>query len=283
MNTAEELEISEKPKSNFALWCENLGVDPQEVEQLATDLRISPASLRRLPMGDPAWLTKLRQQGEETKARRSAWAAKWAQDSVGPESFRKLTGQQMFRILPEKLRELTRHWRPEVGALLLGPTGAGKSMAACFLARRTIYERMQAATQWHYAADNPEQAFETTAEDDRPFLSERYGVLWASAPALSMARRRHALGKGEPRLVDRAMRAKLLVLDDVGREPGQDNVVPEVLWERFDRNGLSTIATSGDSEAKLSDRYGAALIRRIHEIDGEQGFVVDLFPGVVTP
>lgn len=283
MNAAENLEVGDSAKSGFEAWCESLGVDHREVRAVVGYLGIDAATLRRLPLGDPAWFTKLRQQCADTKARREAWAARWAQDSVGPESFRKLTGQEMFRILPERLKGLARAWSANsCGALLLGPTGIGKSMAACFLARRTVYERMLATDDWHYRCDRPEHDATYIHDDDRPYMSERYGVLWASAPALYLARRRHPLGKDEPRLVDRATKAKLLILDDIGREPAQESVVQDVLWERCDRDGLVTIATAGDSEAKLSDRYGAALVRRIHELDGRQGFVVDLFPGQVT-
>jgi DNA replication protein DnaC len=77
------------------------------------------------------------------------------------------------------------------------------------------------------------------------------------------ARKIHPLGEEEPEEVTRAMRASLLVLDDLGAEP-LDTVIFEVLDQRYSR-GLPTIVTSGLTPSAIRERYGDAAWRRLSE------------------
>ena len=113
-------------------------------------------------------------------------------------------------------------------ALLLGPTGCGKTSAALWLIARV----------------RKSARFVTSAE-------------------LTNAEREHRLGDGPPPLVDRCRTAGYLVLDDVGfeREPF---AVQDLLNVRYQLS-LPTIVTTGLTMRELRDRFGAAYVRRIAE------------------
>jgi|GEM_PF-1728921 len=278
MSAADPETEKTRPLISFEAWCERHSVDPDEVADVARYLRIDVPTLKRLPIDDPAWLTKLKQTADDLRARRTAWSGHWAQQNIGPDPFRRLSGPEILKVLPPQLRQLTLRYRPTLGALIVGPTGTCKSMTACFLMRRALFEAMQGSERWHSEVDAKHGGGEQLIDDEdrRAFASDRYGVLWTTASGLARARRGHRLGDGEPKLVAHAMRAKLLAIDDIGWEPAHDTVVTDVMAERYDR-GLPTVATSGERPAALSQRYGAALIRRIIETEGRKGLLVDMF------
>lgn len=74
-------------------------------------------------------------------------------------------------------------------------------------------------------------------------------------------------------LVERAKRAPVLVLDDMGQEPSGEwnRVVVEVLHERHAHQLWTVVTTFYDLRdgsadlAKVSDRYGGGLLRRLNE------------------
>ncbi len=118
--------------------------------------------------------------------------------------------------------------------LLMGPAGAGKTTLA-------VAKLVQLAAEYHGLC------------------------LFVDAYELARARQTHPLGEGEAPLVARVMRARTVVLDDVGAER-QDvaGTVGEVI---FDRHAAErrTIVTTGMTEAQLRDRYGAGVHRRLFE------------------
>lgn len=86
-----------------------------------------------------------------------------------------------------------------------------------------------------------------------------------AAPKLAMARIQHHAGDGEPALVERAMRARLLVLDDLGSERDQrTSAVPDVVFERH-AEGRATWITTGLTDEQLEARYGEGIARRVLE------------------
>lgn len=96
--------------------------------------------------------------------------------------------------------------------------------------------------------------------------SEHGGLcLFVDAYELARARQTHPLGEGEAPLVGRVLRARTVVIDDVGAER-QDiaGTVGEVI---FDRHAAErrTIVTTGQTEEQLRDRYGAGVHRRLFE------------------
>lgn len=105
-------------------------------------------------------------------------------------------------------------------------------------------------------------------------LRERLdGGLFMSAIALGLARAQARLGDGEPELVERAIAAPLLLLDDVGQEPKvSTNAVKDVVFARYDAD-LPTWVTTGLTSQELVALYGDGFLRRIA---GDGALVVKL-------
>lgn len=90
-------------------------------------------------------------------------------------------------------------------------------------------------------------------------------VLFVPAYKLGVARIQHPAGQGEPDVVRRALKADLLLLDDVGAElQTANNAVPFVLQARHDAN-RPTWVTTGETKDQLAEKYGAGVQRRITE------------------
>ncbi len=111
-------------------------------------------------------------------------------------------------------------------ALLLGPTGVGKTGAALWLLAGTRHRLV------------------TSAE-------------------LSQAEREHPLGQGPPPAVLEARQASRLIVDDVGFERDVF-ALQDLLNYRYHRD-LSTIVTSGLTRSELRQLLGAPYVRRIVE------------------
>ncbi len=138
------------------------------------------------------------------------------------------------------------------GLILLGRTGSGKTVGAVHLLM----------TMW-------ERSFSTRVAVPMP--------MFLKATDLAGARRGHALGEGEPEVVLDATEAPLLILDDLGQDPRNDNTVFEVIDARYDAK-LPTVVTSGFPLEELNARYGQALSRRLLETNGP-GKIVNLLKG----
>jgi len=83
-----------------------------------------------------------------------------------------------------------------------------------------------------------------------------------TAAALAGARRRAPLGREAP-LVEEAMRASVLVLDELGGEALTDQaLIEEVVFDRVTA-GLTTLITTGLDKEQLGMRYRAGFVRRI--------------------
>lgn len=104
-------------------------------------------------------------------------------------------------------------------------------------------------------------------EADRPpaVLAPAARHMFASAHALAKARAMHPLGDGEAPLVAAALRAPLLVLDELGGEDQRHGTaVAEVIYERH-AAGLPTWVTTGAEPKEIAQRYGGGIARRIFE------------------
>lgn len=158
------------------------------------------------------------------------------------------------RVHPVLYRFARYHDPREHGsALLLGPSGAGKTTAAAILVRRLA-----------------RLALEATVGADSHWMAR---VKWIEAHSLVRARQEWPLGKGEPQVVERCKEASLLILDEVGFEPSN-----EILWDVVNaryKARLPTIATSGNGStaAEFATRYGDAFVRRLSGRD--VGEVID--------
>jgi hypothetical protein len=87
---------------------------------------------------------------------------------------------------------------------------------------------------------------------------------WTSSHALAKARATASLGDEAP-LVERALQADLLVVDELGGEDQRHaSAVAEVLYERHAEN-LATWITTGVTSQAIANRYGGGIARRIFE------------------
>jgi DNA replication protein DnaC len=82
---------------------------------------------------------------------------------------------------------------------------------------------------------------------------------------LGVARILHPAGHGEPELVESAMRAPLVLIDDLGGERDHaHSALPDVLVERHAEN-RPTWVTTGLTREQLVKRYGQGIVARVFE------------------
>lgn len=143
------------------------------------------------------------------------------------------------RLHPEA-KKFARSWGGTSGAVLLGRTGSGKSLAAATAAVRV---RDENSITW---------------------------VKWIRADELS----RLLAERNAQEAVQELKQARVLVIDELGYERFPELVL-EVLGSRHDHD-RPTVVTSGLTEKALADRYSDATVRRIVEVGN--GFVVDCWP-----
>lgn len=141
---------------------------------------------------------------------------------------------------------------PGSSTLIVGPTAAGKTVAMAIAFRRLLAAGVeQGGPGWARAA----------------------GLCWYDASELARARRGWPLGQGDPPQFERAIRASMLFLDDLGQERADDGSVRDVLNDRYAKM-LPTIVTSGMRVSEIEARYDTQIVRRI--LQGGQ--IVDVFP-----
>ncbi len=85
------------------------------------------------------------------------------------------------------------------------------------------------------------------------------------AHKLGVARLLHPAGHGEPEVVELAMRAPLVLVDDLGGERDHAmSAVPDVIVERHAEN-RPTWVTTGMTREQLVKRYGQGVVARVFE------------------
>jgi DNA replication protein DnaC len=203
-----------------------------------------PPSLDELDLARERERLELRDRQEHEEAFTKAKAA-WQQM---PPAFHARAEELVARcrslLLRQKVNGLG---KPTLSALLIGPSGDGKSSAAACLVRRALAAYTDSKGTTFKAA---------------------IGFQWVTAADLAMADRRHPLGDGRPPVIEKAMRASALVLDDVGLEVSAEPIL-DVLRVRYDMC-LPTICTSGLTQDELERHLGSAGVRRM--VDQHAGF-----------
>jgi DNA replication protein DnaC len=119
--------------------------------------------------------------------------------------------------------------------LIAGTTATGKTSLACAAMRTAVIRRHREASE----------------------------CVFMSAHRLGVSRIQSKAGTGESADVERAMSCGWLLLDDLGSERDTaNNAIPDVIWERYDRE-LTTWVTTGLTGAEIKGRYGAGFLRRL--------------------
>ena len=171
-------------------------------------------------------------------------APDWPHARVGTEAFQRAVKSDRFRAVAAK-------YEPDRdGTLTLcGETGRGKTTVALAILRRLHDEALA---------------------DPHPAKLKLIGFSkWVTSYRLVEARREHPLGRGKAELVEAAINATLLVIDDLGNEP-PDPVTFEVIDERYAKS-RPIIVTTGFEPKALRAKHGDAIWRRLTE----RGIVVD--------
>jgi DNA replication protein DnaC len=177
--------------------------------------------------------------------------------SVGPRGFQGITDAVAWEKMNPRIRASVLEHQPTEGFLLLGPTGAGKSLGAMMALRRAVRSRKLRELSPGFIVYQPVKVF------------------WASAIDLAHADRRHRLGDGAPDVVHEAISAELCVLDDLLWGAKDDSLL-EVISGRYNAN-KPTIATAGSRYEEVQNRLGDAAVRRLLECSGSKGIILDLY------
>lgn len=151
-----------------------------------------------------------------------------------------------------EILEAARGWKRSAGNLtLLGPTGIGKTSVVTAIAHRAL-------DMVRDGDDLPELAVELAA-----------AIRFMSAVDLADAARRWPPRDANyPPMVQEALDASVLFLDDLGHEDPKDRSVFKVIESRYRAKGKQTVVTSRLSRADMQreDRYGEDGARRIFEL-----------------
>jgi len=152
---------------------------------------------------------------------------RWARPGV-PELAARVVG-----YTPDLVPKLARAHR----AVIIGPAGSGKTSLACAAFALFVETRKWSANR----------------------------AMFVHAYRLASARAQYKLGDGDAPLVEQAMRAPLIVLDDLGNERRTElSAVPDVIFERHAEERASWITTPFSAE-QVAQKYGDGIARRAFE------------------
>ena len=224
--------------------------DPHRMKSLADAMAPAEAAFReRWARQDQAKIER-----ETSPEWQRTQAAREFLDAKLPKMLHPQSKMLRGRCRPEVL-EVVDAWNWGAGSrLLCGPTKLGKTTSCGVLVRRLLSVGIRmGGDAWERAKR----------------------IEWFHATDISNARKRHPLGEGEAPEVERAERASLLVLDDLGWDV-EPAPIAELLNERYERE-TPTIVTTNLSADQVFLRYSEAVTRRIFDAGETKGKIVEFF------
>jgi hypothetical protein len=172
----------------------------------------------------------------DTSEREKRAAAVSALEGTIPELYRwsRFSAPELGQRVPKPaLASAENAWTHD-RVCLMGASRAGKTSLAVAMIRRRVSHVGRAAVFLH-------------------------------AYKLGVARMLHPAGHGEPELVEFAMRAPLVLIDDFGGERDFANsALPDILVERH-AESRATWVTTGLTREQLVKRYGQGIVSRVFE------------------
>lgn len=156
-----------------------------------------------------------------------------------PERYWTTSAEEALCGINQSMLEFSGRWMGDCGALLMGPTGCGKSLAAATAMRRLT------------------------------LCKARYWAAWVRADALS----RMFSNRDNAADICRIKSAHLIVIDDLGYERFAESAL-EVIGDRYDRD-LPTVVTTGLKSSEFCARYSTATARKITEVG--RGYAVNVW------
>lgn len=158
-------------------------------------------------------------------------------------------------------------WLPTDGnILLLGATGLGKTMATLAVGHRLI-DTARAANPIPRSDDPAEQE---RARREAEQVAYGVGARFVTADALADEGYQHPFGRGAAPLYDDAVKARLLVIDEVGR--CRVDTIRKLLFDRYLADSAPVIMTGSVPLSEFKAWIGMDGFRRIEE----RGHVIDL-------
>lgn len=215
-------------------------------------------------------VNELRRRSEERKSALIERAANraWATTQLeGIAAKRPPTEELLGYITDQRLRAFAERFDPEQhgGAMVLGPTGIGKTIAALCLMLRCMAKEARDSFESELAVPFSEE------------IAPRRAKSWAAYDArdLGNAMQHTGLSDADHASIARAKTADFLILEDLGWERGfHVEALIDIAAPRY-RRCLSTIVTSGERHEALRERYTDAVLRRFWNVDGKDGAIVD--------
>lgn len=216
-------------------------------------------------------LGQLRERGEKRKSEAIEGAIARAFATTHLENIAQKRPQlsELLGLIKEpKLRAFAERFNPEKhgGALVLGPSGIGKTIASlCLMIGCMITE---AKERFEYEKKIP--FTDTTLPVKKP-------KLWASFDArdIGSAVQHTGLNGPDPAVLVKARSVDCLILEDLGWERSfHVEALIDVAAPRY-RRGLPTIVTSGEKHEALRERYTDAVLRRFWNVDGKDGAIIN--------
>jgi hypothetical protein len=175
---------------------------------------------------------------------------------------------ELLALIKEpKLRAFAERFDPEKhgGALVLGPSGIGKTISAlCVMIRCMTSEAVL-----DYESDL------TLPFGDFHIINKPKS--WASFDArdIGLAVQHAGLNGPDPSVLVKAQSVDCLILEDLGWERSfHVEALIDVAAPRY-RRGLPTIVTSGEKHETLRERYTDAVLRRFWNVDGKDGAIIN--------